>query len=265
MNNSLEDAFIIDTHAHLDMLKSISPHEALEKAKDAGVRYIINIGSSIKGSDKSVEYSNKFKEVYSAVGVHPHEAEKFSKKELQHLEELIIKDENKKIVAIGETGFDMFRNLSPEKDQESAFRDHIELALKYDLPIIIHNREADAKTLQILKEYISKSLRGVVHCFSGDIDFADKCMDLGLFISFTGVITYPKTDKLLEVVKKIPLERMFVETDCPFLSPQVFRGKENHPANVYYIAQRISEIKGISISKVAAITSKNAMDFFGLG
>lgn len=257
--------FFIDTHAHLDMIKGMSPEEAVSRSRKKGVKYIINIGSSISGSDKSVKYSTRLKEVYASVGVHPHDAKDFGYSELSHLKGLIKRDDKKKIVAIGETGFDLYRNLSSIEKQEKAFVQQIELALDNDLPLIIHNRDADDYTISVLKRYIDDGLRGVVHCFSGDLEFAQRCLDLGLYISFTGVITYPKTTELEKVVRYISLDKVFLETDAPFLSPQVLRGKENYPGNVYYIALRIADIKDISLDKVAETTSRNALAFFGIG
>ena len=181
---------------------------------------------------------------------------------------LAITNRNKKVVAIGETGFDYFRNLSPKKDQEKAFISQIELALKYNLPLIVHDRDAHEDILKILGSYSSdksKNLKAVVHCFSGDTDFALKCLELGLFISFTGVITFPNAKSLVETVKEVPIDKIFIETDAPFLAPQEKRGQENYPGFVKYVAYKIAELKNISVAEVAAITSKNAENFFSIG
>ncbi|MCL4377817.1 MAG: TatD family hydrolase [Actinobacteria bacterium] len=170
-----------------------------------------------------------------------------------------------KIVAIGETGFDFYRNLSPKNDQERAFGSQMELALKYKLPLIIHDRDAHEDTLGMIKKYAGdKNFRAVVHCFSGDTEFAMKCIELGLFISFTGVITFPNAKSLAETVKEVPIGRMFLETDAPFLAPQEKRGRENFPGYVKYVAQKIASLKGLSIGEVAKITSGNAEKFFML-
>ncbi len=273
--------YFIDTHAHLDMIKSMTPEESLQKSSDEGVRYIINVGSSIKGSRKSVGYARHFPNIFASVGIHPHYAGDFGGREIKILKSLITGSEEEsgdgeslkngggkkfeKIVAVGETGFDFFRDLSPRPSQEKAFRAHIELALEYDLPLIIHDRDAHGQILNVLKEYIThKNFRAVVHCFSGDLDFALKCIDMGLYISYTGVITFPNAKGLLDVVKEIPIEKIFIETDSPYLAPQDRRGKENYPGYVKYIAQKIAELKNISLEEVAAVTSKNAEDFFAL-
>jgi TatD DNase family protein len=267
--------YFIDTHAHIDMLKNMAPEEAVSKSISEGVKYIINIGSSVGGSRKSVEFAKKFENVFASVGVHPHYAKDFGKKEAEILECLIqgytepeCESSGKKfskVVAVGETGFDFYRNLSPVKEMEETFISHIELALKYDIPVIIHDRDAHEKTLGVVKKYSDqKKFRAVVHCFSGDTGFAGKCLDLGLYISFTGVITFPNAADLLETVKEVPIERLFIETDSPFLAPQAERGKENYPGYVKYVAQKIAEVKNLSIEEVAEITSRNAEDFFSL-
>lgn len=262
--------YFIDTHAHLDMLKKVTPKEAISRSRNEGVRYIINVGSSISGSRKSIEFAKKFKGVFASVGVHPHYAGDFGKKEMEILESLIRGDTNgskkyDKVVAVGETGFDFYRNLSPAGDMERTFISHIELALKYDIPVIIHDRDAHAQTLNVVKKYSDrKNFKAVVHCFSGDGGFARQCLDLGLYISFTGVITFPNAADLLKTVKEVPIDRIFIETDAPFLAPQEERGKENYPGYVKYIARKIAEVKGLSMEEVAEATSKNAEDFFSI-
>ncbi|HAJ95743.1 MAG TPA: hydrolase TatD [Actinobacteria bacterium] len=270
--------YFIDTHAHLDMLKKLTPAEAVSASKEERVRYIINVGSSIDGSKKSLEYAQKFPGVFASIGIHPHYAEGFGNKEMKLLESLIsgYNEESDidpgtdakrydKVVAVGETGFDFYRNISPRPDQERAFRAQIELAIRYDIPIIIHDRDAHEDILRVLKGYSGrKGFRGVVHCFSGDTAFAMKCLELGLYISYTGVITFPNAADTLEVVREVPLERIFIETDAPFLAPQAKRGKENFPGYVRYIAQKIAEIKNLPIEEVAKATSINAQDFFGI-
>jgi len=268
------------------MLKKMTPDFAVKESLRENVKFIINVGSSLEGSKKSLEYSRLYDNVFASIGVHPHDTEDFKDKDLAALELLITGDgissnsgdsingginnnnRNKKVVAIGETGFDYFRNLSPKKDQEKAFISQIELALKYKLPLIVHDRDAHEDILRILGSYSSdksKNLKAVVHCFSGDTDFALKCLELGLFISFTGVITFPNAKSLVETVKKVPIDKIFIETDAPFLAPQEKRGQENYPGFVKYVAYKIAQIKNMSVAEVAAITSKNAEKFFSIG
>ncbi len=262
-SKNTDDYYFIDSHAHLDMLKQITPEFAVRESLREGVRYIINVGSSLPGSKKAAEYSGKFDNVYSSVGIHPHYVKGFNKDKIQRLEEIIAG--NKKTVAIGETGFDYFRDLSPREDQKRAFIAQIELALRNDLPLIIHDRDAHEDVLDVLRGYSEeKNFRAVVHCFSGDAGFAEKCLELGFFISFTGVITFPNAKNLLNTVKAVPLERMFLETDAPFLAPQQKRGQENYPGYVKYIASAIAELKGTEVKRVARLTSQNAEIFFNL-
>lgn len=266
------------------MLKNMTPDDAIKESLEENVKYIINVGSSISGSRKSISYSRQFNNVFASVGIHPHEVKGFeANAEINKLEAMIIEyiDNNyietddikykgksanfTKIVAVGEIGFDFFRNLSPKIDQEKAFNAQIELALKYDLPVIIHDRDAHEDTLRVIKQYTGdKKFRAVVHCFSGDTDFALRCLELGLFISFTGVITFPNAKNLAETVKEVPIEKMFLETDSPFLAPQEKRGKENFPGYLKYIAEKIALLKRLSVKEVAASTSKNAEEFFKL-
>ncbi len=266
--------YFIDTHAHIDMLKKLTPEETVTRSRDEGVKYIINVGTTIEGSRKSLEFARKYDNVFASVGVHPHYASSFGGKEIGSLDSLIrdVVDNNnesveryRKVVAVGETGFDFYRNLSTAGDMERAFSSQIELAIKYDVPVIIHDRDAHVKTLDVVKKYAGdKKFRAVVHCFSGDINFANQCLELGLYISFTGIITFPNAGNVIGVVKEVPLERMFIETDSPFLAPQAKRGSENYPGYVKYVAKKIAEIKDLSIEEVAEVTSGNAEDFFSL-
>ena len=266
--------YFIDTHAHLDMIKKLTPAEAVTRSREEGVKYIINVGSSIEGSKKSLEYAQDFPDVFASIGLHPHYAEGFGNNEIKTIEALIMGSHDlqntdgtrhKKVLAVGEAGFDFYRNLSPRPDQEKAFRAQIELAIKYDIPIIIHDRDAHEETLRVIKEYTARNnFRAVIHCFSGDTAFAMKCLELGLYISYTGVITFPNARDTLEVVKKVPLDRIFIETDSPYLAPQAKRGKENFPGYVKYIAQKVAEIKNLTIEEVAEATSNNAENFFGI-
>lgn len=260
------DYYFIDTHAHLDMLKQMTPDFAVSESAHQQVKYIINISSDLPGSIKSSQFAFQFKNVFAAVGVHPHDTQYFNESTVKELESLII--QNKKIVAIGETGFDYFRKLSPKETQKKAFISQIELALKYRLPLVVHDRDAHEDTLGILKQFSdngnNKDFRAVIHCFSGDRSFALECLEMGFFISFTGVITFPNAKELVNTVREVPLDRIFVETDAPFLAPQEKRGQENYPGFVKYVAQKIAEIKQLPLEVVARTTSKNAESFFKL-
>ncbi|MDD3777720.1 MAG: TatD family hydrolase [Actinomycetota bacterium] len=255
---------LVDTHAHLDMLKKSTPAQAVDAAIRQGVQYIINIGSSLEASKQAKALSEVFDNVYSAAGIHPHHAENYSQSQENSLREII--ESSTKIVAVGEAGLDYFRNTSPKKDQIRAFESQIGLALEYNLPLVIHDRDAHQDILQVLSSYAGQDgFKAVVHCYSGDSDLALKLIEQGLFISFTGVLTFPNAGKVAEAAKVIPMDRIFLETDTPFLAPQAKRGQENQPAYVTYIAEKLAEIKNLSLEEVANITTRNAIDFFGLG
>lgn len=250
----------IDTHCHLDFPEfNLDREQVIKRAYDQGISQIINIGSSLLGSQKSVSLSEEFSCIYAAVGIHPHEADSFSQKEADALFMLAKKE---KVVAIGETGLDYYKNYSKIENQKLLFQSLIKLAKDSGLPLVVHTRQAETDTLKFLKE--AMPIRAVVHCFSGDEDFLRECLALGFFISFTGNITYPKAQNLRSLVKAAPLEKFFLETDAPFLAPQEFRGRRNEPAYVKLVAEEIAKIKKISVQEVAEATTQNAKEFFNL-
>lgn len=251
---------LVDTHCHLDFPEfNQDRDEVVRRARGNGIEYLINIGSSLEGSRKSVELARQYDSVYATVGIHPHEADKFEKNDQGVLEGLA---KEKKVVAIGEIGLDYYKNYSKPENQRSLFVSLIQLSKELGLPIVIHNREAQGDTLKILKEYMP--IRAVVHCFSGDNNFLKECLDLGFFVSFTCNITYKKAENLRNLVKVTPLNRLLLETDAPFLPPEVFRGKRNEPLYVKYLAQEISSIKEINLEEAAKVTTENAKNFFNL-
>ncbi len=250
----------IDTHCHLDFPEFNTDRDAvIQNSKARGIDYLINIGSSIEGSRRSVELSKKYDYVYAAVGIHPHEADNSSDKDGQVLKELA---KESKVVAIGEIGLDYFKNYSKSENQRKLFLSLIKLGKDLNLPFVIHTREAKEDTLKFLKDALP--LRAVVHCFSGDGDFLRKCLDLGFLISYTCNITYKKAQNLRDMVKITPLDRLLLETDAPYLSPEGFRGKRNEPVHVKELAGEIARIKAINIEEVGRITSRNAIKFFNL-
>ncbi len=249
---------LIDTHAHLDFPEfDRDRDEVVSRANKEGVGCIINVGSSLEGSKRSLELSRKYDCVYATAGIHPHEADKSGSKDEAALKELLRDD---KVVAVGEIGLDYFKNFSKAQNQRRLFISLIKLAQESGLPLVVHSRNAEDDTLEILKE--AMPLKAVVHCFSGDGVFLKKCLDLGFFISFTCNITYKKADNLRELVRRVPLERLFLETDAPFLAPQEFRGKRNEPAYVKLLAAEIARLKGIGAEEVAGVTTENAKGFF---
>lgn len=258
---------LVDTHCHLDFPEfDEDRNEVIKRARDAGIDYIINIGSSVSGSKKSLELSKAYDFIYATVGLHPHEADKFDGNVLASIEELARKD---KVVAIGETGLDYYlpagrqgKNYSDKERQKLLFKSLIKLAKELSLPLVIHNRKAHDDILKILKEI--KSQKIVVHCFSGSEDFLRDCLDLGFFISFTCNITYRNALGLRDLVKAAPLNKILLETDAPFLPPEGFRGKRNEPLYVKYLATEIAKIKETDVETVAKITTENTKRFFNL-
>ncbi len=251
---------LVDTHCHLDFPEfDADRDEVINRARGAGVEYIVNVGSSVGGSKRSVRLAQKYPGVYAVVGIHPHEADSADQKALSEIKELA---GEKKVVAIGETGLDYYRNLSRAENQRALFSSLLKLAKDKGLPLVIHSRQAEANTLEILRENLP--FGAVVHCFSGDEKFLKNCLDLGFYISFTCNVTYKKAEKLRDVVNLTPLGRMMLETDAPYLSPEGLRGKRNEPMQVTLLAQEIAKIKGVSAAEVSRVTTDNAKSFFNL-
>lgn len=251
---------LIDTHCHLDFVDFDSDRdEVIKRALSSGVECLINIGSSVQGSIRSVELAKKYSMVYAAVGIHPHEADRVNENDISIIAELAKKD---KIAAIGEIGLDYYKNYSQQLNQKKLFISLLGLNRKINLPVVIHTRQAQDDTLGIIKDFIP--IKAAVHCFSGDDIFLKACLDLGFFISFTCNITYKKSDNLRNIVKLAPLDRIMLETDAPYLSPEGFRGRRNEPFNVKFLAERIAQIKGIDVGEAAFATTANAKRFFRL-
>jgi TatD DNase family protein len=254
---------LIDTHAHLEMREfKDDREEVIRHAREAGVEYIITIGTTVESSRDAVMLADKYDFIYAAIGIHPHEV-----KDILHPAYEVIRHfaKHKKVVAYGEIGLDYYYEHSPRSDQKRKFRDMLREARELDLPVVIHDRDAHADTLQILSEEWSPDLGGVMHCFSGDVAMAKKVIEMGFSISLAGPVTFPKADSLREVVRQIPIEHILIETDSPYLAPQPMRGKRNEPAFVRHTAEEIARVKGLSFEDVARITSFNAMQLFGIG
>jgi len=250
---------LIDTHAHLEVIDSIS--EVLDRALERGVETVIAVSSDLESSRRSIELSNSFHTVYSAVGIHPHEASSFNDTVFSQLESLV---GEKRVKAIGETGLDYHYLHSTRESQIMSFKNHIVLAIKYDLPLIIHIREAFEDVLDILSEPDSSNARGVIHCFTGDYEKAKGFIDLGFFVSFSGIVTFKNADEARDAARRIPLDRMLIETDSPYLAPVPYRGKRNEPAYVVHVAEKIAELRGTSYERIAGITTSNAKELFKL-
>lgn len=251
---------LIDTHCHLDFPEFDPDRDkVIAGARDQGVDYFINIGSSLRGSAASLELAAQYGFIYATVGIHPHEADSFNDDAKAKIKELAARD---KVVAIGEIGLDYYKNFSRKENQLPLFIFLVGLAKDLHLPLVIHSRQAQEDTVKILKE--AMPVKAVVHCFSGDEDFLKDCLDLGFFISYTCNITYRKAQALRELVKITPIDRIFLETDAPFLPPEGRRGRRNEPVHVKDLAVEIARIKGLDFQEVARVTSSNALAFFNI-
>lgn len=254
---------LIDTHAHLDSKRFTDDlPQVIEAAKEAGVHHILTIGCDLASSRASVELAATYAEVYAAVGIHPHDAREATTEAITELRTLAQQD---KVVAIGETGLDYYRDHCPHDIQQMAFRHQIALAKEVGLPVIVHDREAHQDVLRILLEEQAQQVGGVLHCFSGDLDMAQACIDMGFYISFPGTLTYPANQALRDVAEAISTDHVLLETDCPYLAPQPRRGKRNEPAFVRYTAEELARIKGLSLADIARVTRLNAYRLFGIG
>ena len=251
----------IDTHAHLTFPEfEIDLPQVIERAKAASVEAIVNISLDDEAIKKSLKLAEEYPGfIYNALGLHPQEASQWNENTYAKFKDLASRH---KVIALGETGLDYHYKLSPIEQQKEVFRKCLQLAQEIDLPAVIHSREAAHDTLTILREENRGRIKGVLHCFAGDMDLGKAVLDMGLYISFTANITFPKADNLRRAVKDIPIEKMLIETDCPFLAPQKFRGQRNEPAYVVKVAEKIAEVKGLSAEEVAVITTQNARRLF---
>ncbi|MEF9425956.1 MAG: YchF/TatD family DNA exonuclease [Candidatus Mariimomonas ferrooxydans] len=253
---------LIDSHCHLDMDAFDSDRDkVIRRARDAGIEYIINIGSDREGNIHGLKISSDYPEVYAAIGIHPHDAKTLNE---ELFPEIKAWAKQPKVIAIGEIGLDYHYMHSAKEIQLDAFRKQIAIARDFGLPIIVHSREANHDTLQIIQKEAS-GMTGVFHCFSGDTEMARTVLNMGFYISIAGPVTFKNAVNLRKVAKFIPDDRLLIETDAPYLSPVPMRGKRNEPSFLRYTAQVISEIRGVGISDIGRITSLNAMRLFKMG
>ena len=268
----------VDTHCHLDMIvsgdysatKKISEEqfllieELLQKSSAENVNAFINIGTSLIGSQNSIEISARFRNVYSAIGIHPNSIEAQFSREYQEIEKLLKDRFDKKIVAIGEVGLDFYRSRSKSEQQRYAFEKFIELSLNYSLPLVIHTRSAIDETLEVIDHFRGENLTGVFHCFSETIDMAEEVLKRGFYIGIDGHVTYKRNQYLRDVARQIPNDKILLETDAPFLPPEPFRGKKNYPYMIPVFAKLVAELRSISVQELAKITTENAKRLFGI-
>lgn len=251
---------IIDSHAHLNMEPlSADVNGVLARARAAGVSHVITIGTTRLESETALELARAHEGVSATVGVHPHDAAVHSESDLEEMRDLAA---DPRCVAVGEIGLDYHYDHSPRDVQRYWFRRQMELAREFSLPVVIHTREAEADTETILREF--PEVTGVMHCYSSGPELARAALDLGYMISFSGIVTFNKADEVREIAAFVPLERLLVETDCPFLAPVPFRGKPNEPAYVTLVAEKLAEIKGISPAELVAAAGANTKRLFGI-
>lgn len=254
----MADLFWTDMHAHLDKLEE-GPEKAIEAALAQNVKRIVTIATDPDDLKTVLEYANKFSpHVYCTLGIHPHEGVTYTPEVRQFIKQNAT---HPRVIAIGEIGLDYYYEQSPKKEQLDAFRDQLELAKELGLPIEIHTRDAELDTVNLLKEYEGK-VKGIIHCFTGTQWLADQCLALGYNISISGIVTFKNAVDLRKVVESIPLDRLHVETDSPFLAPVPMRGKQNTPSYVVHTAQFVADLKKISVADLCLQTNKNAEKMF---
>ena len=251
---------MIDSHCHLDhepLLGDLS--NVIKRSKEVGIKKLLTISTSYESFDRIKNIIQKDEMIYGTIGIHPHETTKN-----KITSDIIVKNitENKKIIGIGETGLDFYYNNSNKNDQINSFKEHIEASIKTNSPLIIHSRDAEVETFEILSEYKNQNLKILMHCFTGSKDFAKKLLTLNAFFSASGIITFKNSLELQETFKFLPLDRILIETDSPFLAPVPNRGKKNEPSFIDYTAQKLADIKSISKSEIATFTTNNFNKLF---
>jgi TatD DNase family protein len=257
----------VDSHAHIDGEEyEADRDEVVARARGAGVRAILNVGTGDPHSgslERAVEVAEKYDGVYAAVGVHPHDAKLFDNDAERRILRLI--EGSRRVVAWGEIGLDYHYDHSPREVQREVFARQLRLARERSLPVVIHSREADEDTVSVLREEWNGSARGgVMHCFGGGLRMMEQVLELGFMISFAGNVTFKKAEDLREAARRAPLNRLFVETDCPYLTPVPFRGRRNEPARVVEVARCLAELHGTTVEEMGRVTSDNFARFFGL-
>ncbi|MFT7433783.1 MAG: TatD DNase family protein [Alphaproteobacteria bacterium] len=258
---NLEELTIVDSHCHLDddRFKDEPIEEILKRASDVGVKYIQSIGTTKADFEIIQPLAEKHKNLFCSYGIHPHNVET----DFVELEEILKQAKRKKVIAIGETGLDYFYDNAPRDLQIKSFKIHLEAARQLDLPVIIHSREAEEDTIEILNEALSKGpMRLLFHCFSSNTKLGDYAIEKGIYLSASGIITFKKTEGIQDCFRKVPLDQVLVETDAPYLAPVPHRGKRNEPAFTRNVLEKLSEIKGLTPSEVADATTNNFFNLF---
>jgi TatD DNase family protein len=255
----------VDSHAHIDGAEfDTDRNEVIERARDAGVSTILNIGTGDPRSgalERAVELAEAHPGIYTAIGIHPHDARLFDNQTERLIAKLIT--QSSRVIAWGEIGLDFHYDNSPREVQIKVFQRQLQLAAEANLPVIIHTREAEAETIEILKSQTASG-PGIMHCFSGSSRLAQQAIDLGFYISFSGIVTFKKAEELRTTAKQVPLDRLLIETDCPFLAPVPYRGKRNEPAYVVEVARCLADLHGVGLDEMGEITAANFARIFKL-
>lgn len=256
---------IFETHAHyIDGAFDSDREELLNSLKENGIEYVVEIGDTLEHSKMAIELANKYDFISCAIGIHPENVSEVNEETYKELENLLNEKEKNKIVAIGEIGLDYYWDKENKEVQKEVFKKQLDIALKYDMPVVVHTREASLDTFEIIKEYSKNGLRGIIHCFSESLELAKEYEKLGMYIGIGGVVTFKNGKKLVEVVKSLDLKSFVLETDSPYLSPEPNRGMRNDSRNLKYVVEKISEIKGVSSNEVENITFENAKKIYNL-
>ncbi|MFC1496660.1 TatD family hydrolase [Candidatus Margulisiibacteriota bacterium] len=250
----------IETHAHLTMPEYSDLDEVITRAKNEKIIKIVNASFDLQSSRDSLKLAKNYQDyIFAAIGIHPHDADTVTAASLNEIKTLAA---NQEVVAIGETGLDYNKNLQSQETQQAAFRKLLLLAQEVGLPVIIHARDAQEDTIRIMQEVNKGNLRGVFHCFAGDDQLIRFASDIGFYISFAGMVTFKKAHNVRENVIRVPLSQLLLETDCPYLAPEPYRGKRNEPSYLPTIARKIAEVKGVTVDEVATETTKNSKELF---
>ncbi len=255
---------LFDTHAHLDFPQfSKDREEVIARARSEGVCYIITIGAGdgLESADRAIDIAQNHEQIWTTVGVHPHEARLMTDQDQGRIRELV---RHKKVVAIGEIGLDFAKEYSPREVQLSRFREQLAIARELDIPVVIHNREAHGDIMRVLKEDGIGEAGGIMHCYSGSPEMALELIRMGFYISFPGVITFKNAKQLPGVAREIPEDKILIETDSPFLAPEPYRGKRNEPAYVRLVAEALARIRELPLASIAKITTENAFKAFNI-
>ncbi len=250
---------LVDSHCHLDYNHlSENLQMIIEKAEEAGVGAILTIGTTVAGSRRLPKWIEQYQNIWCSAGIHPHEAAK----DAQGVSDLAPLTDHPKVVALGETGFDYYYDNSPREAQRRVFREHVRIAAESGLPLVIHTRDAEADTARVLMDAAANGVGGVLHCFSSSRQLAERALELGFYISISGIVTFKNAEPLRQIVRDLPLDRILIETDAPYLAPAPHRGRPNEPALLIHTARKVAELKGLEVEALARATSDNFFRLF---